>query len=187
MHPFQPVVASQAVIGTQRRRGFHVWLRRWLRTSKPTEWITSTAQMLAVLTAITTGTIYLLSGTLDSKKAEAETKLAIARLEERNIENRISNLRADQQELEARTKAEREEIRIRRAGLIAAGKAHTEAEEDLTRWANTLVERGAFRASPRATKIEKSIGAKLKEARGKINKPMVSNASYSYVIKRRAS
>ena len=64
-------------VRTQRLRGFGVWLRRWLRTSKPTEWMTSTAQVMAVMVAIITGIIYLRSGALDSRKAAIDANIAL--------------------------------------------------------------------------------------------------------------
>ena len=83
-----------------RLRGFGVWIRRWLRTSKPTEWMSSAAQLLGVLATITGAVIYLKSGVLDSRKAAVESNIALLRIDERHLEDRVAVLKAHEKELE---------------------------------------------------------------------------------------
>src|SRR5229473_1048309 len=51
-------------------RFFLLWVRRWLRTAKPTEWISALTAFFGVVGAVTTGVIVLNSGLLDAKRSE---------------------------------------------------------------------------------------------------------------------
>jgi hypothetical protein len=73
-------------------RAFRHWVRRWLRTSKPTEWITSASQFIAVLSALIAGIIWISNGVFDQKRSELE-----ARRSELSMQN--SKLEAAQKEL----------------------------------------------------------------------------------------
>src|SRR5262245_15741821 len=60
-------------------RVFIHWLRRWLKTAKPTEWITC-------LTILSGAVVAYRSGILDTKKGEIAAGNALLKLEQKKLE-----------------------------------------------------------------------------------------------------
>jgi len=140
-----PIDASVPLVRTQRLRGFGVWARRWLRTSKPTEWITSTAQMLAVITAITTGIIYLRSGSFTAKQDAINATNERLKAEGIRLEARNDKLKDDQGRLEekkailiAETKAAKAEATLARAGALSAKREAEDYHAELVELATSF-------------------------------------------------
>ena len=71
------------------------WSRRWLRTSKPTEWISTLTAFIGVLATVIAAILYFSTGVLDAKRSELETRRS-----ELGIQN--TKLELDQIDLLAR-------------------------------------------------------------------------------------
>jgi hypothetical protein len=65
-------------------RVFMHWLRRWLKTSKPTEWLTGTSALVALLTGLS---LYR-SAVIDTKSAAADAKSQLVKIQEIQLESR---------------------------------------------------------------------------------------------------
>ena len=78
---------------TRTQRTSFVWGRKWLRTSKPTEWLTAMTGILTVLSAITAGVFLVSNGFFDQKRSEMEARNAA--LEAKQSELRITITKAE--------------------------------------------------------------------------------------------
>ncbi len=95
------------------------WTRAWLRTSKPTEWISSIATFAGVAVAITTGVLVYNSGLFDTKRSELN--IENAKLEIRRAELSIQNLKleAEQKEQNLRIAANEKKLTETKTALYA--------------------------------------------------------------------
>jgi hypothetical protein len=163
-----PIHPTPAFVRTRRLRGYGIWVRRWLRTSKPTEWMTSTAQMMAVVVAITTGIIYLRSGALDSRKAAIDASISLLKIDERCLEGRIATLKYDEKRIEesrallisgaAMAGMHLESFRL---GQMIANEEAASYRADLVQWAKELEAAGVFQATENPTGAQQSIISKI--------------------------
>jgi hypothetical protein len=163
-----PIDPTPAFVRTLRLRGFGIWVRRWLRTAKPTEWITSTAQMMAVVVAITTGIIYLRTGALDSRKAAIDANISLLKIDERDLQGRIATLKYDEKRIEE-SKAllisgaaiARMHLESSRLGQMIANEEAASYRADLVQWAKELDAAGVFQTIENPTGVQQSIISKI--------------------------
>ena len=185
--------ARSASVRTRRRRGFMIWVRRWLRTSKPTEWITSTAQMMAVVAAITTGVIYLTSGVLDSRKAAIDANIALLKIDERYLEGRIAKLKNDEMRIKENRALLDLEAATSRMHLESSRLASTIANEeadsyltDLIQWAKELASLNIFQKTGNETGLRRSIISKIAKFKNCGDLPKIGMQNLPYTIRRRS-
>jgi hypothetical protein len=67
-------------------RTFRVWLRKWLKTSKPTEWLSSLTTLTGVLIALGSGLLAYQSGLFDVKRESLNIQTAQLRMEQKELQ-----------------------------------------------------------------------------------------------------
>ena len=83
-------------------RRLYLWLRRYVRKSKPSEWITSCATLLGVIAVMGSGYVAYHTGFIDAKRERLEStndRLQITaerlRLDQKDLENEKAKLRLE--------------------------------------------------------------------------------------------
>jgi hypothetical protein len=120
------VANSAAGISTRpaKKRRLFRWMVRWLGTSKPTEWMTSSATVLGVLAAIISGVVAYKSGFLDAKREALATSTTLLKIEQKELEQ-------EKVKIDAQIKKSQEELSRSQRKLAAVEEQVSQVREQL--------------------------------------------------------
>jgi hypothetical protein len=99
------------------------WVRRWLETSKPTEWITAFGAALGVLATITAAAFVVGNGLFDAKKSELEIKRSELSIQNAKLEIQQRDLIAQREKVTEQIAAKERMLRQTEGELADARQA----------------------------------------------------------------
>jgi hypothetical protein len=127
-----------------------IWVKRWLGTSKPTEWISAMATIGSVIAAIT-GAIYLHhNGFLDVKRSELEVKRAEMSIQNVKLELEQRDLVARREALHNQITSTEDALKVTKTEL---GASQSKLKDSIAKLANAEKNLGAYVAHEAAVNL----------------------------------